>query len=159
MTSPFAFEALADQDRSHFSCGTEALDRYLRTQAGQDIRRRMTTCYLGVERKTGDVIGFYTLAMTAIPLLDLPEALGRKLPRYPLVPAALLGRLAVDFRFRSRGIGGAMLSDALERTRGSGVAAYALVADAKDDAAAAFYQHHGFIELNDRKMFVPLVKP
>ena len=156
MTSPFAFEALADQDRSRLSCGTEALDRYFRIQAGQDVRRRMATCYLAVERETHEVVGFYTLAMSAVPLLDLPEALGRKLPRYPLVPAALLGRLAVDLRFRGRGVGGAMVSDALERTRGSGVAAYALVVDAKDDAAVAFYRHHGFVELSGGALFVPL---
>ena len=91
-----------------------------------------------------------------MPLLDLPETFGRKLPRYPHVPAALLGRLAVDLRFRRRGVGGAMVSDALERTRRSGVAAYALVVDAKDDAAVAFYRHHGFVELSGRALFVAL---
>ena len=156
MTSPFTVEALTDQDRSRFDCGTKALDTYLRTQAGQDVRRRMAARYLAVETTGGEVAGFYTLAMSAVPLPDLPGEIGRKLPRYPLVPAARLGRLAVDLRFRGRGLGGALLSDAMVRTRQSGVAAYALPVNAKDEAAAAFYRHHGFLELSGRTMFIPL---
>ena len=156
MNGRFSIEALLGHDRSRFSCGTEALDVYLRNQAGQDVRRGVTTCYLAVETATGEVAGYYTIAMSAVPLSDLPEETRRKLPRYPLVPAARLGRLAVDHRYRGVKLGATLLWDALERTRASGVAAYALVVDAKDDAAAAFYRHHGFIELSGGALLVPL---
>ncbi len=158
MNGQFSIEPLQGHDQSRFSCGAEALDVYIRKQAGQDVRRGVTTCYLAVQTATGEVAGYYTIAMSAVPLSDLPEETRRKLPRYPLVPAARLGRLAVDHRYRGAKLGATLLWDALERTRGSGVAAYALVVDAKDDTAASFYRHHGFIELTGRTLFAPLTR-
>ncbi|PMS27183.1 hypothetical protein C0Z19_05395 [Trinickia soli] len=89
---------------------------------------------------------------------DLPAAIGKKLPRYPTVPTVRMGRLAVDQAFKGQGLGGALLADALDRAARSEIAAYALMVDAKDDDAAAFYQHHGFIALPDaqRTLFLPL---
>lgn len=91
-------------------------------------------------------------------LADLPASTGKKLPRYPTVPAVRMGRLAVDQTFKGLGLGGALLADALGRTARSEIAAFALMVDAKDEAAAAFYRHHGFIGLLDgaRTLFLPL---
>ena len=73
-TSPFRLEALSDaDDRTAFRCGVEALDRYFREQVTQDIRRRISNCFVAVERGTGDIAGFYTLATSGIPNTELPS--------------------------------------------------------------------------------------
>ena len=91
-------------DRSAFSCGVPALDRYLQEQAGQDARRRVAAPFVastdGIK-----VLGFYTLSATSIQLTDVPAALAKKLPRYPRLPATLLGRLATDLSARGVGLG------------------------------------------------------
>ena len=96
--------------------------------------------------------------MSAVLLEDLPEAVARKLPRYPTAPASHLGRLAVDRRLRGQGPGGALLWDTVRRSAAAEVAAFALVVDAKEEAAVAFYRHHGFLALRDRprSLFLPL---
>ena len=145
MTAPFRIEVLGPgHARSGFSCGVEALDQYLERQASQDVRRRVSACYVAVEVTSGKVAGYYTLAAAGVPLTDLPEALTKRLPRYPSVPVARVGRLAIDQAFHGRKFGGALLADAAVRAMRSEVAVFALVVDAKDDSAAAFYRHHGF---------------
>jgi GNAT superfamily N-acetyltransferase len=144
VTAPFRLEVLAPgHSREGFSCGVEALDFYLARQATQDLRRRASACYVAVEPKTGKLAGYYTLAAGGVPLTDLPEALAKRLPRYPSVPVARVGRLAVDQAFHGQKLGGALLADAAIRAARSEVAVFALVVDAKDDAAEAFYLHHG----------------
>ncbi len=98
------------------------------------------------------IAGYYSLASTGIRLLDLPERAQKKLPRYPLVPATLLGRLAVDQSFKGRRLGEHLLIDALKRARQTSfsVASAAVVVDAKDDDAAAFYVRYGFIPFPDQ---------
>ena len=137
-------------DRAGFSCGVEALDRYFRNQVTQDIRRRATACYVTVEGPGAAVAGYYTLAAAGIPLAELPSELVKRLPRYPSVPVARLGRLAVDQAYRGRKLGSALLWDAIERSLRSEVAVFALVVDAKDDVAEAFYRHHGFMAFGGR---------
>jgi GNAT superfamily N-acetyltransferase len=159
VTAPFRVEVLGpDQDRDGFSCGTPALDHYLARQATQDMRRRVSACYIATEISSGKIAGYYTLAAASVPLTDLPEALVKKLPRYPSVPVARVGRLAVDQAFHGRKLGGALLADAADRAARSEVAIFALTVDAKDDTAAAFYRHHGFEPLGgkSRQLFVPL---
>ena len=156
--TPFRLAQLdAACDRSMFSSGTEPLDRYLREQATQDIRRRVAACFVALADGSR-VAGYYTLASASLLLADLPAPIGKKLPRYPTVPAVRMGRLAVDQAFKGQGLGGALLADALDRSARSEIAAYALVVDAKDKIAAAFYQHHGFVALPDspRCLFLPL---
>ncbi|MGN6032509.1 MAG: GNAT family N-acetyltransferase [Thermomicrobiales bacterium] len=148
-------------DRTTFSCGIEALDRYLKQQASQDVSRRAAACFVAVEADdaNGSVIGFYTLSASAIPLPDLPEALVKKLPRYPTVPVALIGRLAIDQRAQGRELGAALLGDAARRVVQADIMAYALVVDAKDANAEAFYAHHGFLPLpsaSGSRLFLPL---
>ena len=145
MTAAFRLEVLgAHHDRDSFTSGVEALDVYFARQATQDVRRRASACFVAVEGKSGKVAGYYTLAAGGVPLKDLPEALTKRLPRYPSVPVARVGRLAVDQAFQGRKLGGALLADAAIRAIRSEVAVFALVVDAKDDAAEAFYLHHGF---------------
>ena len=162
MNRPFVVERLAPHNqRRDFLSGVEPFDRYLHSQAGLDARRRVSACFVALERTTGKIAGYYTLAMSSVVLSDLPEATARRLPRYPSVPTARLGRLAVDQHFRGRGLGGALLWDAARRAAAAEIAAFALVVDAKDDSAAAFYRHHGFLSLsgNEHALFLPLTTP
>lgn len=148
MTGRFRIEVLnAQHDREKFSCGVEALDRYLLERVTQDVRRRATACYLALETDTDRVAGYYTLAAGGVPLTDMPEDIIKRLPRYPSVPVAKLGRLAVDADFQGQRLGGALLWDAVMRALRSEMAVFAVVVDAKNEHAEAFYRHHGFTSL------------
>lgn len=141
----FAIAALGGQERSGFRSGSEPLDRYFHTQVTQDVRRRMAVCYVATHAESGALAGFYTLSAADIPVTEAPPEMTRKLPRYPTLPAARIGRLAVDERFRGRKLGSVLLADAAIRAVKSGIAVVAVVVDAKDAGAEAFYRHHGFI--------------
>jgi ribosomal protein S18 acetylase RimI-like enzyme len=145
-------------DRTKFHCDSEPLNRYLREQATQDIRRRVAACFVALADGQR-IAGYYTLASASLYLADLPASTIKKLPRYPTVPAVRMGRLAVDHEFKGQGLGGALLADALERAARSEIAAFVLVVDAKDEAAADFFKHHGFMALPDSPLtlFLPLV--
>jgi GNAT superfamily N-acetyltransferase len=147
----------AAHDRTIFQSTSEPLNRYLREQAGQDIRRRVAACFVALTEE-GRIAGYYTLASASLLLSDLPPAMGKKLPRYPTVPAVRMGRLAVDQAFTGKGLGGALLADALDRATRAEIAACALMVEAKDKTAAAFYHHHGFIALPNTPLtlFLPL---
>ncbi len=159
MTGAIVIEVLsATHDRTAFSCGVDALDRYFRTQVTQDVRRRVTGCYVARDTESHRIAGYYTLSAASVPLAEMPEALARRLPRYPVVPVARLGRLAVDESWRGRRLGGALLWDAALRARRSEIAVFGLVVDAKDDNADAFYRHHGFVSFGSlpRNLVLPL---
>ncbi|SEI22775.1 Acetyltransferase (GNAT) family protein [Rhizobium tibeticum] len=152
-------EILGSQhDRSLFDSGVEPLDRYFRVQAGQDARKNMAAPFVLV-LADGTVAGYYTLSSTAVNLGDLPEKTVRKLPRYPLVPATLLGRLAVDRHHQGKGYGRFMLADALFRAVESEIASFAVIVDAKDDNARRFYERESFLPFPDQpmKLFRPMV--
>jgi len=152
MSAGFSISLLRATDtRSTFSCGTPILDRYFHDMVGQDIKRRVTSCYVAKSVEDDAIAGFYTLSASSIPLVSLPDALARKLPRYPVVPVARLGRLAVDIRFKGQKLGIALLWDAIAQATRSELAVYALAVDAKDDAAEAFYRHFGFVALASLK--------
>jgi GNAT superfamily N-acetyltransferase len=144
-------------DRDAFNSGVEPLDRYFRQQAGQEARRNIAAPFVLV-LPDGAVGGYYTLSSTALMLTELPREITRRLPRYPLVPATLLGRLAVDLRYRGRGYGRFLLADALHRAVRSQIASFAVVVDAKDDAVRRFYERESFLPLPDqpRKLFRPM---
>ena len=157
---PFQLAPLnATHDRAAFHSDSAPLNRYLREQAGQDMRRRVAACFVALADEQR-IAGYYTLASASVLLADFPADVGRKLPRYPTVPAVRMGRLAVDQAFKGQGLGGALLADALTRAARAEIAAYALVVDAKNETAAAFYRHHGFITLPDsrRTLFLPLAR-
>lgn len=147
----------SSHDRSKFESGVEPVDRYFRTQAGQDARKNMAAPFV-LLLPDGTIAGYYTLSATSIQLGELPAPTVRKLPRYPFVPATLLGRLAVDRQQQGKGYGRFLLADALYRAARSEVASFAVLVDAKDDAARRFYERESFLPLPDRpmKLFRPM---
>ena len=160
MIAPFPVETLGAHDRTNFTSGVAALDRYFREQVTQDVRRRATSCYAVIEAATSTVAGYYTLSASGVPLGEVGDELAKRLPRYPSVPVARLGRLAVDQSYRGQGLGSLLLWDAASRAARSEVMVFALVVDAKDDQAEAFYRHHGFASFGSlpRQLILPLTK-
>lgn len=159
MPPSFRIEALnAAHDRKGFSCGVEALDGYLARQAGQDMRRRVSNCFVSLPDGSAVIAGYYTLAAASIPVQDLPQEQTRRLPRYPVLPAVLIGRLAVDQRFKGQQLGAALLFDGILRALRAEPAVLTVLVDAKDDAAASFYRHHGFQGFSARPqtLFLPI---
>lgn len=156
----FTFEKLGPQhDRAAFSCGVPALDSYLQRQASQDVRKGVAVAFvLTPDGKT--VAGYYTLSQFSVALDAVPEKTARKLPKYPLVPATLLGRLAVAGTFRGQGLGELLLMDALKRSLAASrhIASAAVIVDAKDDAAVRFYKKYGFLDLQGiaNRLFLPM---
>jgi GNAT superfamily N-acetyltransferase len=143
--------------RKTFSCGSTALDNYFRVQLTQDLKSSVATCFVATDDQ-GSIIGFYTLSAGSVDLADLPAATQRKLPRYPHPPVVRMGRLAIDQQFQRKGFGSVLLADALVHASNTGIGAFALVVDAKDGVAGAFYQHSGFIPFpsNPLTLFHPL---
>ena len=141
-------EALAaHHDRDAFSCGIDSLDRYLRSQAGQDVRRRANGVFILVAADAVEtVLGYYTLCATSLPQGDVPAAARKHVPRYPLVSATLIGRLAVSRTRQGDGLGSLLLADAVRRAYASAetVGSSMLVVDALNERAAAFYESFGF---------------
>lgn len=144
-------------DRSWFESGVEPLDRYLRTQASQDARKNMAAPFV-LLLADGTIAGYYTLSSTSVQLAELPAQTVRKLPRYPLVPATLLGRLAVDRRHQGKGYGRFLMADALYRAVRSEIASFAVIVDAKDENARRFYERESFLPFPDQpmKLFRPM---
>ena len=150
-----------NHDRSAFTCEHELLVTYLRERASQDIKKHVAAAFvLTPDGKT--IAGYYTLSQYAVNAGDLPDnvfkALG--LPKYPQLPATLIGRLARSLDFRGQGIGELLLMDALERSlnHSTSVASVAVVVEAKDEPAKAFYVKHSFIELPEHpsRLFLPM---
>ncbi len=160
MSTPYRIEPLSPQhDRKSFRSSSDEFDRYLKRQVGQGERRDLTACFVAIDTADSAVAGYYMMSATSISLADVPSDYAKKLLGYPNIPAALLGRLAIHCDHQGRGLGGALLFDALRRAMATDLAVYAMVVDAKDDAAHAFYEHHGFILLpheHRRCLFLPM---
>jgi len=136
-------------NRNAFTCGIESLDAYLRRQATQNVKRRISRVFIA--RYPDDparIVGFYTLSSLSIDLSALPDQTAKKLPRHP-IPAALIGRLAVDASAQRKGIGKMLLSNAIRRTLlvSNDIAIYAMVVDAINQDAESFYLRYGFSRL------------
>ena len=144
-------------DREAFCCGEATLDCYLKTQATQDIRRGYSACFVAATSE-GLIAGYYTLSAYSVQVDDLPVGTTKRLPKQAPVPSALLGRLAVDEKFKGQGLGGALLADALNQAANAPTAAFALVVDALNAKAGEFYIHHGFIGFASapNRYFLPL---
>lgn len=125
-------------DRKGFVSGADELDRYLLQQAGQDAKRHVAAPFVLLDPVSGRVAGYYTLSAFAVKPGDLQPDIARRLPRYPLVPVTLLGRLGVATAFQGRGYGEILLLDALHRVlaHAPGVATIGVIVDARDDCAA-----------------------
>lgn len=132
-------------DRSAFHSGISELDRYLHHQAGQDARRKIAAPFVMVD-SSGFIVGYYTLSAYSLLLTDLPSALAKKLPRYPRLPATLLGRLAIAGSLHGRKLGRFLLMDALHRSSKTtaDIASVGVVVEAINQSAVAFYLHHEF---------------
>jgi GNAT superfamily N-acetyltransferase len=147
-------------DRDTFTCGVDSLDRYFRTQAGQDVRRRANGVFvLAARAEPSRVLGYYTLCATALAPGDVPEAARKHVPRYPLVSATLIGRLAVAKEKHGQRLGALLLADALRRALASAatVGSSMVVVDALDESAASFYAAHGFLRLPDSpRLILPM---
>ena len=147
-------------DRRSFASGVEPLDRYLHVQAGQDQRRHVAVCFVLPDAARSRIAGYYTLSAFSVIGEALPDTLQKKLPRYGQIPCTLLGRLAVDVEYRGLGLGRHLLVDALRRAlaHSAAVASWAVIVDANDDVARAFYERYGFSALPNapRRLFLPM---
>lgn len=158
----FIFEPLERKkhNRASFKCGQDDLDRYLHSQATQDIKKRVATVFVLVDYPNSNVLAYYTLSSYSIELVELDNALAKSLPKYPLLPATLLGRLAVDVNYQGKGLGGVVLVDALKRSLAATVqvASVAVVIDALNERAASFYQKYGFQQFKQYplKLYLPM---
>ena len=154
-------EPLSNQhDRSVFDCGVDVLGRYLCEQAGQDGKKKIAATFVLIGDKVTSIAGYYTLSSTSIDVGELPDKISKKLPRYPFMPATLIGRLAIDKSYQSRGYGEILLVDALRRSLISTqqIGSVAVVVDAKDRKAKDFYEHFQFIafENHANRLFLPM---
>jgi GNAT superfamily N-acetyltransferase len=133
----------ADDDLSSFDCGQELLNDWLRQQA---LKSEGNSARSYVLRDGRRVVGYYCLATGAAARASVPRKLRHDLP--DPVPAMILGRLAIDKDYQRKGIGSALLKDALQRClQVSGqVGVRAVLVHAIDDAARNFYAAYGFIE-------------
>jgi GNAT superfamily N-acetyltransferase len=137
-----------EHDRSAFSCGRSELDEWFRRRASQDDRRNIARIFVATDDALG-IVGFYSLSSFTLSLGELPDEIARKLPRYPAIPAALIGRLARDIRARGKGIRELLLADAIRRIleAARSLASFAIVVDAMDETAVRFYRSFGFVQL------------
>lgn len=156
----YRFEPLTKQhDRAGFRCASAPLNVYLQQIAGKDAERHVAAVFvMADDALPAAIVGYYTLSAFAVDVTELPESMQKKLPRYPRLPATLLGRLARDERFP--GTGSMLLMDALARAhqKSAEIASLAVVADAKDDDARKFYRKFGFAQLGSdpNRVFLPM---
>lgn len=147
-------------DRASFFCGVDSLDAYLKTQATQDVRRKANAVFVMVRADAPtQLLGYFTLCATALPSGDVPEPARKYIPRYPLVSATLIGRLAVAKEHQGRGLGGTLLAHALRKAYESAsmVGSCMVVVDAIDEGAASFYAAHGFVRLPESmRLLLPI---
>lgn len=156
----YAVQALnRGHDRAAFTCGVEALDRYLRQQALQDARRGFAAVFVALARAQSEILGYYAVSMGGVALDLVPEEIRRRMPRYPSVPAIRLGRLAVATAAQGRGLGTFLLMDAMQRGLRSEVAWAAFLVDAKDERAGEFYRRFGFQPFVEDARHLYLMRP
>jgi ribosomal protein S18 acetylase RimI-like enzyme len=159
VTPRFTIEPLSTaHDRSTFECGNDRIDTYFRTTVSQDVKRRYATCFVALDSATRRVAGFYTLSSSNVALNEVPSEMAKKLPRYPTIPAVLIGWLARSRDFGGLRLGEALLIDAIRTVLTAPIGAHAVFADAIDDRAVSFYETFGFIGLTTRPrtLYLPL---
>lgn len=147
--------------KDSFSCHVKALENYFHRYASQDVKKRLSKCFVLIDNKQSKIIGYYTLSALSVLISDIPqERINKGIP-YPNIPAVLLGRLAIDDNFQKQGYGKFLIVDAIHKIKNTHIAAALLIVEAKDDNAFAFYNELGFIEFKElnekyRKLFYPL---
>jgi predicted GNAT family N-acyltransferase len=146
-----------DHDTEGFTCGVDALDHWLKRIARQHISKGVSRTFVAVDpANPTHLLGYYSLTVAEIDTDKLPKTVARRLPRR--VPLVLLGRLATSITARGQGIGAFLLTDALKRILGvsNDVGVTLILVDAKDDQAASFYRHYGFVPLPDTPLRLAL---
>lgn len=146
--------------KKDFTCGKKLLDDYFQTQAKQDVKRKLSACFVLAD-EDNKVKGYYTLSSTAVNRELLPEDIIKKLPpTYHNLPATLLGRLAIDNNYKGQKLGELLLIEALKKSyeiSQNSIGSMAVIVDPIDDDAIQFYTKYGFIRLTDSgKMFIPM---
>ena len=153
-----AIEPLGKHERAGFSCGVAALDDWFRLRAGQDEKRNVARVFVAIDDQC-KIVGFYSLSSFTLAIAEMPPEYIKRLPRYDAIPAALIGRLARDAKVRGEGVGALLLADAIRKViRASrSLAVFAIVVEAKDEKAAAFYRNFGFAPFPNHPMrlFMP----
>jgi GNAT superfamily N-acetyltransferase len=156
---PHTFEPLEDHERASFCSGIPELDNYLHSQARQDAKRKVAAPFVMVDQARR-VIGYYTLSAYGIRPVELPPDVAKKLPKYPLIPATLLGRLVISKEHQGQKLGQILLMDVLHRSWKNKVeiASVGVVAEAIEASARNFYLHHEFLPLAEhpRKLFISM---
>ena len=146
--------------RSSFCCGEESLDNYIRKQASQDLKKRVSTVFVLIDDPEVNVLAYYTLSSYTVNIAALEESFAKRLPRYPALPATLLGRLAVDNAQKGKRFGELLLIDALKKSLDTAmqVASLAVIAEALDERALSFYMKYGFKQFNQEpmKLYLPM---
>lgn len=146
--------------RDSFCCGKNLLDNYFWTQAKQDVKRKLSACFVLLDKNSDKISGYYTLSSNSISNDLIPESFKKKLPKsYVSIPTILLGRLAIDKEFQGKGIGKLLLIDALKRCfyLSKSIGTFAVIVDPLDIDAEKFYKKYGFIKLPDSgKMFLSI---
>lgn len=147
-------------NRADFSCGIDSLDNYIRKQASQDLKKKVATVFVLVDLPNTDVIAYYTLSSYTVQIVELDASFAKRLPRYPLLPATLLGRLAVDNNHQGQHLGEFILVDSLKKALDATaqVASLAVIAEAVNERAARFYQKYGFQQFKQvpMKLYLPM---
>jgi predicted GNAT family N-acyltransferase len=147
-------------DRTLFNCGDNSLDEYIKTRASQELKKRVSTPFVLTDSPDRQVLGYYCISSYSIAMVEIEASTAKKLPRYPLLPAILLGRLAVDSGHQGKLYGQRLLLDALKRSCDISrqVATVAVVVDAKGDEAVNFYRRYGFTEFqtDPLKLYLPM---
>jgi ribosomal protein S18 acetylase RimI-like enzyme len=147
-------------DRAAFSCGKETLDRYLKEQASQDTKKKAAVVFVARRPDSMAVVGYYSLSQSSVRLDTVPEAMRKRLPRYPDVPVTLLGRLAIDASVQRAGLGSLLLGDACGRAASVAkeVASTGLLVEAIDEEAVAFYEKFGFVRFQEAasRLYLPM---
>jgi ribosomal protein S18 acetylase RimI-like enzyme len=158
MTARFQIQQLLDHDRSTFSSGVEPLDQYFRHHASQDVKRKLSVCYVATEQTTGRIAVTTRYLRLRSRWRTYRSLYNASSPATRAFPQRGFGRLAVDRAFQGQGLGAALLSDALARVVASSMDVFAALVDAKDEKAMRFYEHHGFMRLGSaaHSLFLPL---
>jgi ribosomal protein S18 acetylase RimI-like enzyme len=141
VSARFNIEALSKTHRRiDFTCGNDRMDSYFRETVSQDVKRKYATCFVARDVESSQVAGFYTLSSSNVPLNEVPEKLAKNLPRYPAVPAVLIGWLGRHRDYAGAGLGGLLLYHAVRTVASAPIGVHAIFADAIDDKAVAFYE-------------------
>jgi GNAT superfamily N-acetyltransferase len=147
-------------NKENFSCGKDLLDNYFWKQAKQDVKRKLSACFVLIDKETKRISGYYTLSSNSISHNLIPDSFKKRLPKsYLSIPTILLGRLAIDKDYQGKGLGKILLIDSLKRCfdTSDSLGVFAVIVDPMDKEAEKFYDKYGFIKLPDsKKMFIPM---